>query len=156
MKNEQERLADDKVIAKRLRLSNPELWDSLTDDQREWMVKEYLEVSSIERVGIARVLEEHRGFRMALILTLLGALLGVLGGLAGGAVVTLSPSFLSSLLIALICLAFFFVAMFWLVRNIEGVSAEWLRQDRVLPYLVKEMALREQGEAEKDLGQDES
>lgn len=122
-----------KSIAKVLKLSDKKLWGSLSDDERNAVVDEYYNSSSIEKIGIRRVLDDNRTVRRSIAMLLLSGLLGLSGGIASNVILKYIPS---SFFNDMLFLAVFAVMLVFLFYIIDRVSAESLGQDHVLEHLL--------------------
>jgi hypothetical protein len=125
-----------KDIAKRLRMSDKKLWKSVTEEEQNKVVNEYYHTSDIERVGVARVLEENRDLRRNFGFLILGVILGIVGNLFASILLKHMPQ--NSVFDGLVIL-FFLVFFFYLVREIKKIDVENLAADKVLKYLLKKI-----------------
>ncbi len=135
MNKEEKEIKDD--IARRLRLSDEILWDSLPDDMKSWSVDKYYTMGSIKNVGVHKVLEDNRDIRRNLGSILIGLMLGLFGGVTSDVVLKYLPkSGYFDLFIVIVFLAILIL----FVRMIERASVDHLKEDHVLEYLVESIA----------------
>jgi ketosteroid isomerase-like protein len=137
MDNEELEIRSD--IANRLRNSNSILWSKLSPKQRDAAVDKYFNMNSIENVGLNKVLDDNRNTRRAFGGILVGLLLGLLGSITGTILLDYLPTEKLGKLIHLInfSVVFLFGFIVWkFVKMIDEDSAEHLRQEKVLEYLV--------------------
>jgi len=126
-------------ISDRLRLSNKELWDELTQDEKDSVIKRYYSSNSIERVGLDKVLDDNREIRRGLGYTGLGTVLGLFGGAASTVLMKHAPdSKVFDVFIVLSFIAF----LVWFTRMINKMSVDGLKEEKVLEHLVKELKQR--------------
>lgn len=131
MDKEEKEIKND--IARRLRLSDVPLWNSLSREEQNRVVEKYYSINDLKNVGIHKVLEENRNIRRNLGSILIGLLLGLFGGVVSDIGIKYIPD--NGWLHFFIIVAFFaLLAMF--IRLIEQTSVDHLKEDSVLKYLV--------------------
>ena len=128
-----------KNIAKRLHLSDKEGWEKLSEEERKTVIDEYLHLSSIENIGIAKALEENRNVSRGVGSLMIGSILGLSGGIAGNIVlnyIQLLPRWYQIYLEILLILSF--LVLIWMFYHlIDRVSADGFKEDHILEHLQK-------------------
>lgn len=128
-----------KNIAKRLRMSDKERWEKLSDEDVNSIIDEYLHLSSIEEIGIHRVLEDNRNVRRNIGMLMLGSFIGVSGGIAGNITldyIRLLPTFFK-IHYELALVVLFIALIVELYFLIDVVGADGFKEDRILEHLQK-------------------
>lgn len=123
-------------ISKRLRLSNKELWNSLSENERNAVIDEYYNIYDIEKIGIHQVLEHNRNLRLNFATLVMGAILGLLGALVVDAIQDYIPN---SLLYDILVVAGFAYVIWWFFRDTNRFLSERLGEHKVLEYLIKQV-----------------
>lgn len=121
-------------IAKRLRESNRTLWGTINEEDRSAIVNEYYNSFDINKVGLSLVLEHNRNVRISLATLLMGLMLGLLGALVANVIQKYIPN---ALIYDAVIVLGFIAFLWWFIRDIEKTSAELLKEDKVLEYLLK-------------------
>lgn len=120
-----------KEVALRLKKSNREVWVHLSDYQREQVVDKYLNLNSVETLGLMKILEENRN----IVRNSSGVFLGVIFGLFGGISGNVAIQYLSAPA-ALFIVIIFFILLFYFVYELENLHSNLLGADKVLDFLV--------------------
>lgn len=130
-----------KDIAKRLKLSNQKLWDSLSFEDREIIVNKYYHSRDIEKVGLVSILENNRQMRKDIGFMFLGISLGLFGNIFINIVFKYFPK--DSWIFDLLISVGFIILIYYIIKQFEKFTYEDLDDNNVLGYLI------DQVEAEK-------
>lgn len=140
--NKNDEIAVKTDIRKRLRNSNKELWESISDNEREGVVDEYYHQWDIEKIGLSGILRESREQRKTLSMLGVGVFFGIMGNFATDIFLKYFPR--GSYLFDIVFVLFFVVFFVYFFREINKLDSENLGKDRVLEHLIK--AVREKKE----------
>lgn len=126
--------SEKKNIAKRLKLSNSKIWDTLTSVKQAAVVDKYYELRGFDHLGIDKILDDNRNIRSNMAFLLLGLLLGIFGNIFASIVLKYEPHGVSSDALSIIAC----IGLFWfLARQINKWSADHLGWSDVLNHLLK-------------------
>lgn len=148
MENKEKYIEEAKAdIRKRLERSDKEKWKSLTDEERELVVNKFLDLRSIEHLGIDKILDNSRGLRQNFAFLILGVLFGVSGNLAAGVLVKYLPdSFVSDIFYVVL----FVISLWLIIRFADNSDADFLKHENILEYLLK-IVKREESRQDGDI-----
>lgn len=121
-------------IAKRLAMSNEELWVNLSEGQRAAVVNKYYKLSSVEHMGIRSVLESNRNLRRNLGVLIIGVLLGSFGSMVATIAIKYLPS---GIWFDILAVLGFLVLLGVFIQLVDEMSAENLAVNRILENLLE-------------------
>lgn len=79
--NDQKRQSEDnQIFIERLRMSNKDFWDKLSNSDREAIIKKYHDLYDIKEIGVRYILDQNHNLRSSVYLLFIGMIFGLVGG----------------------------------------------------------------------------
>jgi hypothetical protein len=133
-KEEKEIQETKKNIVKRLSSSNPEIWESISEEQKNKAVEIYFHLFDVEEVGLRGAVDNIWQVRFGFYMTFLGCFMGVIGGIFGNVLTRYIPS---GTVWDISILLSFILSFIFIYRDIEKLSIKDLRDHKILEHLIK-------------------
>ena len=124
-----------KDLEKRLKMSNPEKWKQLSDDEKSLIVRKYYEIRDTDYQNINFLLRENAEIRRQFSMLFVGVLIGIIANPISSILTKHLPS--STLGDDLLNLAFFGLVLFLVVKIFNRMSAQSLNDDNVIERLLE-------------------